>query len=152
MPSLDSSSSSSNEKFLDEINVERWIAMQATIACINTWEFFIPIELEEGGEQYMDLNIGMQNVLMTMWATPCLFKSLTNFNLTKFEELTQLVVPIIIGHARSTKETHHIYGQPSKLTLEQCLFNYACSTSYCIWSMIMSPNVMRSYGIGKKMQ
>ncbi len=106
--------------------------VQATIACVNTWEFFTPIELEEGGEQSMDLNVGVKNVLMTMWAMPCLFKSLTNFNLIDFEELAQLVVPIIIGHARSTKETHHISGQPSKLTMEQRLFNYVCSTSYCI--------------------
>ncbi len=72
----------------------------------------------------MDLNIGVRNVLTTLWATPCLFKSLTNFNSTEFEELAQLVVPTIIGHARSTKETHHISRQLSKLTLEQRLFNF----------------------------
>jgi hypothetical protein len=52
-----------------------------------------------------------------------LFKSLTNFNLTKFEELAQLVVPNIIGHVRSTKESHHIFGWPSKLTPKQHLLN-----------------------------
>jgi hypothetical protein len=57
-PSLDSSFSSSNEELLDEIDVEHQIAMQATIACVNTWEFLTPTKLEGGG-QSMDTNIGM---------------------------------------------------------------------------------------------
>jgi hypothetical protein len=65
-PNIDSSSSSSDEKLLDEIDVEHQIAVQATITCVNIWEFFTPTELEEGGGQYVDLNIGVQNVLMTM--------------------------------------------------------------------------------------
>jgi hypothetical protein len=55
---------------------------------------------------------------------PSLFKSLTNFSLTGFEELAQLVVPTIIGHAKSTKEPHHISKWLSKLTLEQRMFNF----------------------------
>jgi hypothetical protein len=49
VPSLDSSSSSNDDEFLDEIDVDHQITMQATIACVNTWEFFTPMELEEGG-------------------------------------------------------------------------------------------------------
>jgi hypothetical protein len=45
------------------------------------------MELEEGGGKSVDLNIGVWNILTTMWAMPSLFKSLTNFNLIKFEEL-----------------------------------------------------------------
>jgi hypothetical protein len=45
-----------------------------------------------------------------------LFKSLTNFSLIEFKELALLVVPTIIGHAKSTKELHHIFERPSKLT------------------------------------
>jgi hypothetical protein len=82
------------------------------------------MDLEEGGGQFVDPNIDVQNVSMTMQATPCLFKSLTNFNLTEFEELAQLVVPTIIGHVRSIGEPHHISKQLSKLTLEQHLFNF----------------------------
>jgi hypothetical protein len=61
--------------------------VQATIACVNTWEFFTPMQLEEGCAQFVDLNIGVQNVLMTMQAMPSFFKSLTNFSLIEFEEL-----------------------------------------------------------------
>jgi hypothetical protein len=55
---------------------------------------------------------------------PSLFKSLTNLSLTKFEKLVQLVVPNIIGHGRSIGESHHIFGQPSKFTPKQHLFNF----------------------------
>jgi hypothetical protein len=82
--------------------------IKATITCVNTREFFTPTKLEEGGGQFVDFNIGVQNVLTTMWVTPSLFKSFTNFILTKFEELAQFVVPTIIGHAMSTEEPHHI--------------------------------------------
>jgi hypothetical protein len=40
VPSLDSSSSSSNKELLDEIDAKHQIAVQAIIACVNTWEFF----------------------------------------------------------------------------------------------------------------
>jgi hypothetical protein len=122
-PSLDSSFSSSNEELLDEIDVEHQIAIQATIACVNTWEFFTPMKLEGGG-QSMDTNIGMRDILTTMQATPSLFKSLTNFILIKFEELEQFMVPNIIGHVRSTREPHHIFGRPYKLPPKQHLFNF----------------------------
>jgi hypothetical protein len=55
VPSLDSSFSTNSEELLDEINVKHQIAVQATIACVNTWEFFTPTKLEGGG-QSMDIN------------------------------------------------------------------------------------------------
>ncbi len=64
-PSLDSSFSSSNEELLDEIDFEHQIVVQATIACVNTWEFFTPTKLK-GGEQSMDTNIGVWDILTTM--------------------------------------------------------------------------------------
>jgi hypothetical protein len=72
----------------------------------------------------MDTNIGVQDVLTTIQAMPSLFKSLTNLSLTKFEELVQLVVPNIIGHVRSSGESHHIFERPSKFTPKQHLFNF----------------------------
>jgi hypothetical protein len=74
------------------------------------------MELEEGGGQFVDPNIGVWDVLATMRPMPSLFKSLTNFSLTEFEELVQLVVPTIIGHVKFTGEPQHIYGRPSKFT------------------------------------
>jgi len=59
VPTFDSSSSNSDKELLDEIDVEHQIVVQATIACVNAWEFFTPMKLEEGGGQFVDLNIGM---------------------------------------------------------------------------------------------
>jgi hypothetical protein len=55
-PSLDSSFSNSDEELLDEIDVKHQIALQATISCVNTWDFFTPTELKEDGGQYVDSN------------------------------------------------------------------------------------------------
>jgi hypothetical protein len=99
--SFDTNSSSNNKELLDEIDAKHQIAKQAVIACVNNWEFFTPTKLEEGGGQSMDPNIGVRDILTTMLAMSSLFKSLTNFNLTKLEELVHLVVPTIIGHVRN---------------------------------------------------
>jgi len=53
-----------------------------------------------------------------------LFKTLTDFTLSEFEELAKVVVVTIIGHVRSIREAHCTSNQPSKLTLEQCLLNF----------------------------
>ncbi len=68
--------------------------------------------------------------LKTMWATRGLFKSLSNFTLGEFEELLQLVVPTIISHARSIRESHRIYGRPSKLAPKQHLFSFILFMKY----------------------
>jgi len=64
--SLDSSSSSNNKELLDEIDVEHQIIMQATIAYVNIWELFTPMELEEGGGQSMDLNISVATLTLSL--------------------------------------------------------------------------------------
>jgi hypothetical protein len=58
----------------------------------------------------MDLDVDVLNVLITTQVMSCLFKSLINFTLKKFEKLVQLMILSIIRHTRSTKEPHHIYG------------------------------------------
>jgi hypothetical protein len=56
---LDSISLSNDKEFHDEIDAKHQIVMQVVITCVNSWEFFTPTELEEGGGQFVDLNIGM---------------------------------------------------------------------------------------------
>jgi hypothetical protein len=73
------------------------------------------MKLEEGGGQFVDPNIGMWDVLMTILG---LFKSLTNLSLIEFKELAQLVVPTIIGQTKFTRELHHIFERLSKLTMK----------------------------------
>jgi hypothetical protein len=50
--------------------------------------------------------MGVRDVFNTMRVTLGLLKTLTNFNLSKFEELCVLVVPTIEAHARATSEAH----------------------------------------------
>jgi hypothetical protein len=59
-----------------------------------------------------------------MWTTPSLFKTLTNFILPKFEELTTLGVPTIESHVWSTDDAHIVCGQLTKLTSEQQLLQF----------------------------
>jgi hypothetical protein len=40
-----------------------------------------------------------------------LVKTLTNFNVTKFEELITLVVPMVISHDKFTIEALIVYGK-----------------------------------------
>jgi hypothetical protein len=65
-PSLDSNSSTNNKELLDEIDVKHQIVAQAIIACVNTWEFFTPMELEEGGGQFVDLNISVATLTLCL--------------------------------------------------------------------------------------
>lgn len=76
-----------------------------------------------------------------------LFKTLTNFTLSEFEELVKVVVLIIIGHVRSIGEAHCTSNQPSKLTLEQCLLKFIF---YMKHDNITS--MMHSCGIGARVQ
>ncbi len=81
-----------------------------------TWLFFIawwlfPILMIfsihmrfKRGRAIMDPIVGVWNVSITMWATPHLFMTLTNFTLVEFDEFTYLSVPIIPTHAWSTSE------------------------------------------------
>jgi hypothetical protein len=77
---------------LEEIAVNDQIVVQVTIACVNIWEYFTWIELDEENEKSVNPNVSVWDILTTMWTTISLFKFLTNFILGKFEILVQLVV------------------------------------------------------------
>ncbi len=68
---------------------------------------FTTNELKEGTCHLVDFDVGVQDVFAIMWATPKLFKTLTNFNLVEFGGLVLLVAPTIVQHAQFTNE-HHI--------------------------------------------
>jgi hypothetical protein len=99
---LDSNSSNSNEELLEEIVANDQIAVQATIACVNIWEYFTSRELNEESEKSVNPNVRVHDILMTMQTTPSLFKFLTNFTLGKFEKLARLMVLISVGQFSRT--------------------------------------------------
>jgi hypothetical protein len=65
---------------------------------INTWELFNVNELDLGAKQLINQDMGVWNVLSTMQATISLFKTLTNFCLSKFNELFALMTLTIQAH------------------------------------------------------
>jgi hypothetical protein len=69
------------------------------IVVANSSFMFNADELEEGMGQPMDSSMGIQDVFITMSTTLKLFKTLTNFNLVKFDELVLVVIPVIVCHA-----------------------------------------------------
>jgi hypothetical protein len=73
--------------------------------------------------QLVDPIVGIWDVITTLCTTFALDWTLMNSTLAKFEELVTML-PIIINHVKSTKEVCRFYGQPCKLTLEQCPLNF----------------------------
>jgi hypothetical protein len=63
---LDLSSFNSDKELLEEIVVNDQIAMQATIACVNIWEYFTSIELDEESEKSFNLDVNVWDILTTM--------------------------------------------------------------------------------------
>lgn len=99
-----------------------YIMMIATTSLCNQEK--IPNDLEEGGNSSIDTNVGLHDIFHDMCALPLCFKTHTNFTLTKFEELCFLVVPIVLGNARSTDIACVVSGRPPKLSLEQCVLHF----------------------------
>ncbi len=97
-------STSSDEEILEDMDDDNMAIFHWMMIACNSHNFFTSHEIEEGMGQSMDARIGVQNILTTMWITPHLFKSFTNFTLAKFDELATLVVPTILAHAQSTSE------------------------------------------------
>jgi hypothetical protein len=85
---------------------------------------FTTTKMEEEARNSVDPTIGVWNVLTTPWSTPALFKNLTNFNATKFEDLASIVVPTIIFHAWSIGKTPIVSGRRSKLNPKQHFLNF----------------------------
>jgi hypothetical protein len=77
-----------------------------TVVEIKTLYMFNSNKLNLGVGQLIDHKMGVRHVLSTMRVTLGLLKTLTNFCLSKFEELCVLVVPSIEVDARAIGEVH----------------------------------------------
>ena len=93
MDSSTSDSSSSSESDEEQAMFVVQLAMQSTMELLHT------NELEEGGQESVNPNEGVRDVLASMMSTPALFKVLTNFSISEFAEFCQLVCPTIVDHA-----------------------------------------------------
>jgi hypothetical protein len=97
-----------------------WIAMKSWLIrlkrrtswyyLVNTWDFFILVELEEGNGESFHTNVMVQDVLANMRVKGvCLGLSSVSLWMS-LRSWQGFVVPTIIGHARSTKEAHCTFG------------------------------------------
>jgi hypothetical protein len=63
---LDLSSFNNDKELFEEIAINDQIAMQATIACVNIWEYFTSIGLDEENEKSVNLDVSVCDILITM--------------------------------------------------------------------------------------
>ena len=94
------------------------------MAAQTTLELFHTNEWEHGGQDSVNPQEGVRDVLGSMSSTPGLFKTLTNFSTEEFDNLCQIVCPTISTHARSTGDLRVLPGRPSKLNPEQRLLGF----------------------------
>jgi hypothetical protein len=55
-----------HEALLEEIAINDQITMQVIIDCINIWEYFTSIELDEENEKSVNLDVSVWDILTTM--------------------------------------------------------------------------------------
>jgi len=94
---LDLSSSNNDQELLEKIVTNDQIVVQVIIAYVNIWEYFTSTQLDEESEKSVNLDIRVQDILITMRTITSLFKIFTNFTLGQFEKLVQLVVLTSVG-------------------------------------------------------
>jgi hypothetical protein len=63
---LDLSSFNRSKELLEEIAINNQIVVQATIACVNIWKYFISLELEEETEKSINPDVSVWDILTTM--------------------------------------------------------------------------------------
>jgi hypothetical protein len=80
------SSSSDEEMLFNEMDQKVVMFFQCAFDVLN-FEDLLNDHEDEGTKKFVDQVAKVQNALGTMQATPSLFKNLTNFTLTEFEEL-----------------------------------------------------------------
>jgi len=77
------SSSNSDEELLGEIVINDQIAVQATIVCVNIWEYFTSIEPGEESEKSVNPDVSVWDILTTVWTTPSFLKVFHQFHFGK---------------------------------------------------------------------
>jgi hypothetical protein len=69
----------SNEEILEYMDEKDMVIFDCMVVPYNSHELFTSREIEEGARQSINPMVGVRDVLSKMWATPNLFKTLTNF-------------------------------------------------------------------------
>ena len=105
------------------IQQQAMILIAASTAAVNSDAFFSAQEALNDDQQYVDASQGVKDQLV-MIRNPSLFKTMTNFTCEEFEELSQLVCPVIALTARTTGEIRGLLGRQPKLSPQQRLLHF----------------------------
>jgi hypothetical protein len=73
-------------------------------AAHNSYHLFNSNEWEDGGQSSVNPNEGVHDEFTRMKAQPNSFKNKSNFSVSKFDELCELLVPTIIAYLHTTSE------------------------------------------------
>jgi hypothetical protein len=119
-----------SDEDLRDMDEEVQMLFQCVVAATNVHHLFNANEWEEGGQQSVNPNIGVRDMLAWLKETPGMFKTMTNFTLPEFEELCTTVCPFITGNARSTGKPQILREHPPKLSPEQRLLNFIWYMKY----------------------
>jgi hypothetical protein len=117
-------SSNNNEELFWKTQRVHELVFTIAVANANTLDLFNSKELYLNVGQLVDHKVSVRDMFNTMRVAPSLFKTLTNFNFLKFEDLFVLVVPFIQAHAKTTNEAHIMLKWSTKLTPNQCLLKF----------------------------
>lgn len=94
--------SDSSDDDLNTMDAEVRMIFQCVVTATNSYHLFNANEWEDGGQMSVNPNRGVRDLLSWLRETPPMFKTLTNFTMSEFDELCSLVCPVIAGNARST--------------------------------------------------
>ena len=97
---------------------------QYVVLATNVHHLFNANKWEESGQQLVNPNFGVCDMLPWLKKTPGMFKTVTNFILPEFGKLCTMVCLFIAGNARSTSELQTLRERPPKLSLEERLLNF----------------------------
>ena len=82
------------------------------LATILSWDLFNANELEEGGNPFVDPDVGMRDMFGHMPSHPPFFKQNSNISLAEFEELRCLLILIINESVRSNSHPCIVSSHP----------------------------------------
>ena len=114
-------SSSSTDDDIQDVEDEFQMLFQFSSAASSSTQVFLTQEFGEHG--LVNHGEGVRDALAALQATPNLFRVITNFTLTEFEELCGALIPVIVSNTRSTGSMRLQSGRPYKLSPEQQILN-----------------------------
>lgn len=113
-----------DNNLLDKISHQK-TRLLATIsfAAANTNSYIDNDEMDLDDQKFV-IPEGVRDQLIILKKNPSLFEVLTNFTVFEFDEVCEMVCPIIATHARTTVQPRCIFGKDPNLSTDQRLLAF----------------------------